>query len=220
MKIKDIAKESRPRERFQIYGGESLSDAELLAIILRTGIRGENVIDMSNRIIKEIGLKNLYDSSIEELIEIKGIGKSKAIQILTIFELAKRSNYEKEKVETITNAKSVFNLFKDKLGDKKKEFFYTILMNTKNKIIKIDKISEGILDASIIHSREIFKSAIKSSTARIILVHNHPSGDPTPSNEDIIITKKLISVGDLIGIEVMDHVIIGKGKYWSYIEEN
>lgn len=218
MKIKDIVKEARPRERFQRHGAESLSDTELLAIILRTGTKGENVLDLANRIISKIGLKNLFDSTIEELTEIKGIGRDKSIQILTVFELAKRSNIAKENIEKIVSAKSVFDLFKDKLRNKKKEYFYIILLDTKNKIIKTEKVSEGILDASIIHPREIFKSAIKSSAARIILVHNHPSGDPTPSEEDIAVTKKLIEVGDLLGIEVIDHVIIGDNSYYSYIE--
>ncbi|MDA3836446.1 MAG: DNA repair protein RadC [Nanoarchaeota archaeon] len=218
MKIKDIIKEGRPRERFCSHGPDSLSEAELLAIILRTGTKGENVVNLANRIISEIGLTNLFDCSIEELIKIRGIGRDKAIQILTVFELSKRHSYSKSIPTRVVNAKSVFNVFKDKLKNKSKEYFYIVLTDTKNKIIKTEEISVGILDASIVHPREIFKSAIRASAARIILVHNHPSGDPTPSEEDLSVTRKLIDVGELVGIEVLDHVIIGEDKYWSYVE--
>lgn len=218
MKIKDIVKEGRPRERFLVFGSESLSEAELLAIILRVGTKGENVIDLSNRLISEFGLKELFESSIEELTKIKGIGKYKAIQILTISEITKRINYSQNAKKKIVSAKCVYDLFKDKLSEKKKEYFYIVLLDTQNKIIKTEEISVGILDASIVHPREIFKSAIKSSASRIILVHNHPSGESRPSEEDLSVTKKMIDVGELVGIEVLDHVIIGKGEYWSYVE--
>lgn len=218
MRVKDIVKEGRPRERFYTHGPDVLSEAELLAIVLRTGTKGENVIDLANRIISEIGFINLFDCSIEELTKIKGIGRDKAIQILTVFELSKRHNYSKSTPTRVVNAKSVFNVFKDKLKNKSKEYFYIVLTDTKNKIIKTEEISVGILDASIVHPREIFKSAIRASAARIILVHNHPSGDPTPSEEDLAVTRKLIDVGELVGIEVLDHVIIGEDKYWSYVE--
>lgn len=217
MKIKDMVKENRPRERFISSGPNSLSDAELLAIILRTGTKNENVIDLSNRLIKEYTLPKLFSSSIEELTKIKGIGRDKAIQILAVSEIQKR-NYSEKKPTKITCAKDVFNLFKDKLKNEKKEHFYIVLLDTKNKIIKTKEISVGILDASIIHPREIFNEAIKALASRIILVHNHPSGDPEPSNEDLDITKKLIDVGELVGIEVLDHVIIGDGHYYSYEE--
>jgi len=219
MKIKDIVKESRPRERFLSVGPESLSDAELLALILRTGTVGENVTDMSNRLIKEFGLKELFDCSVEELKKIKGIGEGKAIQLLAIKEIVKRKNSMRDTVEKIKSARDVFNLFKEETRNHSKEHFFTVLLDTKNKIMKIEEVSIGILDATIIHPREIFKEAIKSSASRIILVHNHPSGDPTPSEEDISITKKLISAGEIIGIEVLDHVIIGKEGYYSYCED-
>lgn len=218
MRIYDISKESRPRERFLTFGPESLSDAELLALVLRTGSVGENVLDLSNRIISKHGLKNLFSLSIEELIEIRGIGKSKATLILAISELGRRRNSVSIEKYKIRSAKSVFELFSEKLKDKNKEYFYTVLLDTKNNVIKTDEVSVGILDASIVHSREIFREAIRASASRIILVHNHPSGDPTPSVEDLDITKKMIDVGELLGIEVLDHVIIGKNKYWSYCE--
>lgn len=220
MKIRELPKSSRPRERFLKFGPESLSDAELLALILRTGIHNENVIEMSNRLISKFTLGKLFDSTIIELKKIKGIGEGKAIQILTIAELTKRCNQVKKSKTKISSAKDVFDILNDELKEKTKENFYIILLNTKNLILKIEKISIGILDATIIHPREIFKPAIKNSASRIVLVHNHPSGDPLPSEEDLNITQKLMKVGELIGIEVIDHVIIGNENYWSYLESN
>ncbi|HKL23125.1 MAG TPA: DNA repair protein RadC [Candidatus Nanoarchaeia archaeon] len=220
MKILEMEKNSRPRERLQEFGVESLSDAELLAIILRTGTRAENVIDMSNRLIALYGIDELFNCTISELEKIKGIGKGKAMQLLAVSELGKRIRLKEKRKEKIKTAKDVFCLFEEKLKYEKQEFFYVILLNTKNNIISIQKISQGILDASIIHPREIFKPAIRNSASRIILIHNHPSGDPTPSEEDLDITKKLKESGELIGIEVLDHVIIGDGRYWSWVEED
>jgi DNA repair protein RadC len=220
MKILDMEKNSRPRERLEQFGVESLSDAELLAIILRTGTKSENVIDMSNRLIALYGIDELFNCTITELKKINGIGKSKAMQLLAVSELGKRIRLKEKRKEKINTAKDVFYLFEEKLKYEKQEFFYIVLLNTKNNVISIEKISQGILDASIIHPREIFKPAIRNSASRIILIHNHPSGDPTPSQEDLDITKKLKESGDLIGIEILDHVIIGDGEYWSWIENN
>ncbi len=219
MKILDMEKNSRPRERLQEFGVESLSDAELLSIILRTGTKAENVIDMSNRLIALYGIDELFNCTINELEKINGIGQAKAMQLLAVSEIGKRIRLKKKKQDKIDSAKDVFNLFEERLKSEKQEYFFTVLLNTKNYVINIQKISMGILDASIIHPREIFKSAIRNSASKIILVHNHPSGDPTPSEEDLEITNKLIGSGELIGIEVLDHVIIGDGKYWSWLEK-
>lgn len=218
MKVKDIVKEGRPRERFHLFGPDSLSEAELIAIILRTGTKGENVIDLSNRLISEFSLTGLFESSTEELTKVNGIGKDKAIQILAISELFKRVGYSKNNKNKIMGAKCVYDLFKDKFRGEKKENFCIVLLDTQNKIIKTEIVSKGILDASIVHPREIFKSAVKASAARIILVHNHPSGESRPSEEDLFVTRKMIDAGELMGIEVLDHVIVGDGEYWSYVE--
>lgn len=215
MKIKDIPKEGRPRERFVKLGPEALSDAELFAILLRTGSKGENVIDMSNRLIAEYGLDKLFECSLKEIQNIKGIGPSKAMQILAIAEIIKRISAVKNNINKISCAEDVFNLFKDRLKDEKQEHFYVLLLNSKNHIIGEELISKGILDAAIIHPREVFKPAIKNSASKIILVHNHPSGDPNPSEEDLDITEKLIKSGEEIGICVLDHVIVGKEEFWS-----
>ena len=224
MKIKDIPKDGRPRERFLKHGPEALSDAELFAILLRTGTRGkrgevgENVIDMSNRLIVEYGLDKLLECSLKELQEIKGIGPSKAMQILTIAELQKRINQSKKPVKKITCAKDVFEYFHERLKDEKQEHFFVLMLDTKNNIIGEQLISKGILDASIIHPREVFKPAIKNSASKIILVHNHPSGDSQPSGEDLEITEKIVGAGKEIDIKVLDHVIVSREGYWNLNE--
>lgn len=218
MKIADLPDSSKPRERFLKHGPEALSDAELFAIILRTGTINENVIDMSNRLIKEHGLNNLFDCSLKELQKIKGIGPSKAMQILAMSELGKRQSQAKHPIKKITQAKDVFDLFHDRLKDKKQEEFHIIMLNTKNHIIGQELITRGILDSSIVHPREIFNKAIKNSSSRIILVHNHPSGDPSLSKRDMEITEKLMEIGEIMGIKVLDHIVIGKQGFCSWIE--
>ena len=218
MKILDIPKQNRPRERFLKLGPEALSDAELFAILLRTGSRGENVIDMSNRLISEYRLDKLFECSLKELQEIKGIGPAKAMQILTIAEIQKRINQSKKPVKRISCVEDVFNYFHERLKDKKEEHFYVLILDTKNNIIGEQLISKGILDASIIHPREVFKPAIKNSASKIILVHNHPSGNPSPSGDDLDITEKLIKAGEEIGISVLDSVIIGGDEWWGWKE--
>ena len=226
MKIKDIPKEGRPRERFLKHGPEVLSDAELFAILLRTGTRGkknekgeyegrENVIEMSNRLINEYSLDKLLECSLVELQKIHGIGPSKAMQILIIAELQKRINQSKKPIKKISCAKDVFHYFHERLKNKKEEHFYILMLNTQNNIIGEQLISKGILDASIIHPREVFKPAIKNSASKIILVHNHPSGDCFPSGKDLGITNKLKKVGEMLDIALIDHVIIGRESGWS-----
>ncbi|MBS3100079.1 DNA repair protein RadC [Candidatus Pacearchaeota archaeon] len=219
MKIKDLPDSSKPRERFLKHGPEALSDAELFAIILRTGLVGENVMEMANRLISKFGLVNLFDCSLKELQEIKGIGPSKAMQLLAMSELGKRYNQEKNSVKKITCAEDVFKLFHTRLRDKKQEHFYVLMLDTKNNIIGEQLISKGILDASIIHPREVFKPAIKNSASKIILVHNHPSGDPKPSEEDMEITEKIMKTGEELGIKVLDSVIVGREGFWSWVEK-
>ena len=218
MKIKDLPKQNRPRERFLKHGPEVLSDAELFAIFLRTGCQGENVIDMSNRLIAEYGLDKLFECSLKELQKIKGIGPIKAMQILTMSELGKRHKDSQKPVKKINCAEDVFNLFHERLKDKKEEHFYILMLNTQNNVIGEKRISKGILDASNVHPREVFKPAIRNSASKIILVHNHPSGDPTPSAEDKEITRRLIDAGEGLGIKVVDSVIVGGGKWGSLNE--
>ena len=218
MRIKDISKENRPRERFLKQGPEALSEAELFAILLRTGSKGENVIEMSNRLINEYGLDKLFECSLKEIQEIKGIGPSKAMQVLAIAEITKRCNFSKKPIKKITRANDVFDLFHERLKDEKQEHFYVLMLNNMNYIVEEKLISKGILDKTLIHPRELFRHAIKNSVSKIILVHNHPDGDPTPSTNDLEITEELAKAGNIIGIKIVDHVIIGKGEKWSWKE--
>ena len=201
------------------YGAEALSDAELFAIILRTGTKEENVVEVANKLISEYGLDKLFECSLKELRKIKGIGNTKAIELLTIAEIQKRINNSKNPVKKISRAEDVFNYFYEKLKDEKQENFYVLILNSQNNIIKEQLISKGVLDAAILHPREVFKPAIKNSASKIILVHNHPSGNPEPSSEDLDVTKQLIDAGKLIDIKILDHVIIGEGKWWSWVED-
>ncbi len=219
MKIKELPEQNRPRERFVRYGVEALSDAELFAIILRTGSPNENVIDMSNRLIKEYGLDKLFECSLKELQKIKGIGPSKAMQILSMAELNKRCNIRKVRQHHIRNAEDVFNIYKEKLGNKKQEVFTILMLGTKNHTIGEKVISIGNSDTAIADAKEIFNPAIKNSASKIILIHNHPSGDPTPSESDKAVTKQIINAGEIVGITVLDHIIIGNDSYWSWREE-
>lgn len=215
MRIKDFPEQNRPRERFLKYGPETLSDAELFAIFLRTGTINENVVDMSNRLISEYGIDKLFECSLKELQKIKGIGPSKAMQILAMCELGKRRNQSKNPIKKITCAKDVFDYFHERLKDKKEEYFYILMLNTQNYLIGEQLISKGILDSSIVHPREVFKPAIKNSASKIILVHNHPSGDPTPSQEDLEINQKLIKSGEELGIRVVDSIILAGDEFWN-----
>jgi len=220
MKIKDMNEDSRPRERLLKFGIENLSDAEVLALVLEKGTKKENVIEMSNRLITRYGLDKLSECSLKELQEIKGIGFAKACQIQAIFEMNKRQKTSNKSVKFISSARAVFELFYERLKDEKQEHFIIILLNNRNYLLGQEKISKGIIDASVIDPREVFKPAIRNSASRIILVHNHPSGDPSPSNEDLIVTQKIIESGELLDIKVLDHIIIGKEGYWSWKERS
>ncbi len=220
--IKEMPETERPREKLVRYGAESLSNAELLAIIIRTGSKEYSSIDLANIILSQDkkGIRFLTNCSIEQLQSIKGIGKSKACQILAAIELGKRlSRSSLEAKKSIKSPQDVVNIFIDDMRYLEKEYFKVVFLNTKNEIISYETISIGSLNASIVHPREVFNRAIKKSSASLILVHNHPSGNPNPSKEDINITKRLIEAGNIIGIEILDHIIIGDGIYYS-LKEN
>lgn len=220
MRIKDISKENRPRERLEKNGVRVLSDAELLAIIFKTGNKEENAIVMSDRLITKYGLGKLNELSLKELQEIKGIGPAKSMQIKALFEFNKRHSLAKRDGEQIKSARDVFEYASQRLITNQQENFMILLLDSKNRIVKDEVISIGTLNASIIHPREVFKSAIRESANSIILVHNHPSGDPNPSLEDEQITEKLFEAGELLNIKVLDHVIVGKDKFYSFKERS
>lgn len=215
--VKDIPSSERPRERMIKSGPESLNNAELLAILLRTGSSNESVLTLAQKIMSQVGeLRVLYDVTIEELTKIKGIGPAKAIQIKAAIELGKRVAKEHTlDKNSIRSPKDVADYIMEDLRHLKQEHFIALLLDTKNNIIAKETISIGTLNSSIIHPREVYKPAIKKSVSAIIVAHNHPSGDPTPSREDIEVTKRLKEAGDILGIELLDHVIIGDSKYLS-----
>lgn len=223
--IKDIPKDQRPRERLIKYGAKALSDAELLALIIRTGTRSESALILAHRLLKgeggKTGLSFVLDASIEELSKIKGIGPAKSVQIKAAIELGRRIHFRVDKENiTINSPSDVCDVLMNDMRFLKKEHFKVILLNIKNHIISIEDISIGSLNASIVHPREVFRPAIKRSSASIILVHNHPSGDPTPSREDIDVTTRLVEAGNIIGIEVLDHIIFGNCRYISLKEKH
>ena len=218
MRVEDIPKENRPRERFEKLGAVALSSAELLAIILQKGSLGENVVDMCNRLISTYGIDNLSDLSLKELQKIKGIGPAKAMQIKALFEFSKRPDLSRSNGKSIKSGKDVFEYATQRLAGNDKEYFMILHLNSKNRVIKDELVSIGTFNASLIHPREVFKSAIKESANSIILVHNHPSGDPAPSEEDEEVTGRLFDAGDLLDIKVLDHVIIGSNDHYRFRE--
>ncbi|HIS91017.1 MAG TPA: DNA repair protein RadC [Candidatus Faecisoma merdavium] len=218
MLIKDIPLNERPRERLINNGVEYLNNEELLSILLKCGTKDLSVRELASTILKQIdNINNLRDINYENLIKIKGIGKAKACEILASIELGKRIN----KINNINQIKiysseSIFNYYKDKLSDKLQEYFYCVYLDTKNHIIKDKLLFIGTINQSLVHPREVFKEAYLLSATSIICIHNHPSGNVNPSNNDIIITKQLKEVGKLLGINVIDHIIIGKDSYYSF----
>lgn len=221
--IKDLPISERPREKLYSYGPESLSNAELLAVIIRTGHKEDSALEVAQSILNldSRGLPYLTNVSLEQLTCIKGIGDCKAAQILAAIEIGKRINRWSalDKVK-ITSPMVAANLVMDEMRYLDKEYFNIALLDTKNQVLSIENISIGTLNASIVHPRDVFMMAIKKNANAIILLHNHPSGDPTPSNEDINITHRLTEVGNLVGIKVLDHIIIGDNRYISFKEKN
>ncbi|MGE7759041.1 RadC family protein [Peribacillus sp. NPDC097895] len=221
MLIRDYPKEERPRERFLQDGPQSLSNQELLALLLRTGTKEESVLQLSGRLINSFkGLRLLKEASVEELTVIKGIGEAKAIHILASVELGRRINKLNDQDRyVIRSPEDGANYCMEEMRFLSQEHFVCLYLNTKNQVLQKTTVFIGSLNASIVHPREVFKEAFKRSAASIICLHNHPSGDPSPSREDIEVTKRLVECGKIIGIEVLDHIIIGEHKYISLKEK-
>ncbi len=218
--VRDLPRQERPRERLQKFGSEALSAQELLALVIGRGIPGKSVMSIAQELLARFGnIKAISQATIEELSQIKGIGLAKAAQIKASFELGKREELEPElKNFDIKDPEAVVRAIRASIRDKAKEHFKLILLNPRNKIIGISTISIGTLNASLVHPREVFKDAIVHSAASVVLAHNHPSGDPEPSEDDIKMTKKLVESGEILGIEVLDHIIIGKNNFCSFKE--
>ncbi|MBR3116875.1 MAG: DNA repair protein RadC [Bacilli bacterium] len=218
--IKDIPLFDRPRERLKRYGVESLSNEELLSIILRTGTKNYSVKDLSNNILKEIkDITNLKDFSINKLIKINGVGEVKAITLLASLELGKRV-YDSKLVNKINlcSSNKIYDYMKNKLSNKKQEYFYCLYLDHKKNLIEEKLLFIGTLNRSTVHPREIFKYAYINSSESIVCIHNHPSNDVLPSKEDIDLTNKLIEISKIQGIGVIDHIIIGNNNYYSFYD--
>ena len=218
--IKDWPEEDRPREKLLQKGAALLSPTELLAIILRTGnaSTGESAVDQARLLLDKFeNLKGIDAAPLQELKAIKGVGPAKMAQLKACFELARRLGQDKWKVgEPLRSSEDVFRHFRKEFESEKREIFYVVLLTNKNRKIREVKVSEGSLTASLVHPREVYNPVIRESAAAVIFVHNHPSGDPAPSPEDLEITRRLKEVGEVMGVRVLDHVVIGRDRYFSF----
>ena len=216
MKIKDLPKSDRPREKLVAKGAENLKDSELLAILLRTGRAGKNVIEIASQILTKYSKKRLLQMTYEDLLKIKGIDSAKATTLLAAFELAKRAlDVNDTNLPTISDVKDALAQLMD-LRNLKKEHFIALYINARNKLIHKELISVGTLTANLVHPREVFEPAMVRASTEIIVAHNHPSGDSEPSGADLEITKRLIEAGKILGIKVLNHLIITKENYFSF----
>jgi DNA repair protein RadC len=220
--VHDLPKPERPRERLQKLGPDALSSQELLALVIGRGIPKKSVMTIAQELLARFGnVKTISQATLEELTQIKGIGIAKAAQIKACFELARREDLEPPDLVSfdIKNPEAVVKAVRASIQDKAKEHFKLILLNSRNKILYISSVSTGTLTTSLVHPREVFKEAITHSAASVVLAHNHPSGDPEPSEDDLKITRKLVESGKILGIEVIDHIIIGKNNHFSFREK-
>ena len=216
--------EERPYEKCERFGAENLTDAELLAVILRSGTRGENSLDLARRLLHpdfgSTGLRSIHQWTMEHLIRIRGIGKVKAVQILCLSELAKRmARSSATEGLDFSNPQTVARYYMEDMRHKEKEVTKLLLLNTKAKLIGECVISVGTVDAALVSPRELFIEALKRNASAIILLHNHPSGDPSPSREDVRITRRIYEAGALLGISLLDHIIIGDNCFISLKEQ-
>lgn len=222
MKIKDIEINDRPRERLITYGQSSLSNSELLAIILKQGTKNISAKEVGNNLLNTLdNISDLENITLEKLTQIKGIGRAQALTILASIELGKRifKNINTAIKPKLTNSIEIYNYMKYLLDNQKQEYFYCLYVNTKKELIERKLLFMGTVNRSTVHPREVFKNAYLTSASGIICVHNHPSGDITPSMNDISLTNALVELGNVSGIQVLDHVIVGKDKYYSFFDE-
>jgi DNA repair protein RadC len=219
--IKDLPPSERPRERLLARGAAKLSNADLLAILIRSGTKQDTAVQVAERLLATVGgLHELTRCSVKDLDDIKGLGPAKTVTLLAAVELAKRLSTQMHgDAPTVTSPGDAAGLVMEELRHNLREHFMAVLLDTKNKVMGIEEISIGSLNTSLVHPREVFRPAIRKACASIILIHNHPSGDPTPSREDLDVTKRLCEAGRLIGIEVLDHIVIGDGKFVSFREK-
>ncbi len=219
-KISDIPILEKPRERFELVGRENITNEELLAIILKTGTKNVSSKELGSSLLNKYGgIGNFKDITVNSLCKIKGIGRVKAIELVAALELGKRVYYKAYKYKIkVNNSSLIYEAFKDEFLDENQELFYVLYLDTKKNLIKYEILFKGTVDASLVHPREVFKEAFLCSASSIVCIHNHPSGDPTPSNKDVEITNVLTEVGRIMGISLVDHIIIGNNKYYSFYE--
>ena len=212
LRIKDQPASERPRERLAAKGPDALSNAELIAILLRTGLRGANAVEVGAQLLLRFGsLQALARASVDDLRKVKGIGRDKAVTLLAAFTLARKMAEELQRESPVLdNPEAVVALLKAQNLLKDVETLQVLLLNARHRLIRVEEIADGTVDTLLVHSREVFRSAIAANASAIVLAHNHPSGDPTPSSADIKVTRDLIRAGQLLRIDVLDHVIIGR----------
>ncbi len=220
--IKQWPRGDRPREKLVDRGPGALSNAELLAIVLRTGSRGRSALDQARALMEQCGddWRQLATLGVGELRQMHGLGAAKVAEIMAALEIAKRYGEREFKPgDALRGSHDVYAHFRERLAAERREHFYAVLLDNKHRKIKDVSVSQGSLTTSIVHPRDVFASVVREAAAAVIFVHNHPSGDPTPSTEDIEITRRLRAVGDLVGVRVLDHVVIGKGRYVSFVDD-
>ena len=212
LRLKDQPVSERPRERLVEHGADALSHAELIAILLRTGLKGANAVEIGRQLLQKFGtLQALAQASVEDLRSVKGIGRDKAVTLMAAFALARKMAEELQRESPVLdNPENVVRLLRGKNLVKSVETLQVLLLNTRRRLIRVESISQGTLDTILVHPREVFKTAIAANAAAVVLAHNHPSGDPTPSEADIKVTRDLIRAGQLLKIDVLDHVILGR----------
>jgi len=212
LRLKDQPVSERPRERLMEHGADALSHAELIAILLRTGLKGANAVEIGRQLLQKFGtLQSLARASVEELRSVKGIGRDKAVTLMAAFALARKMAEDLQRESPVLdNPENVVRLLREKNLVRNVETLQVLLLNTRRRLIRTAEITDGTLDTLLVHPREVFKAAIAANAAAVVLAHNHPSGDPTPSEADIKVTRDLIRAGQLLKIDVLDHVIIGR----------
>ena len=212
LRLKDQPVSERPRERLAALGADALSHAELIAILLRTGLKGVNAVEIGKQLVQKFGtLQALAQASVPDLCKVKGIGRDKAVTLVAAFALARKLAGELQyESPVLDNPASVVRLLRDQNLGKAVETLQVLLLNTRRRLIRVEEISQGTLDTLLVHPREVFKCAIAANAASLVLAHNHPSGDPSPSEADIKVTRDLIRAGQLLKIEVVDHIILGR----------
>ncbi len=214
-KLRELPVHERPRERLMELGAGALSDAELLAILLRTGTKEESVLSLAQRVLRRYSLKELAEASVGELKRIHGISDAKACEIAACFELARRLQRAKRNAKYVKSSDDAYRVLFPRLAHRRVEVFACIYLNSRNRVLRVAELSVGGMEASVVQPREVYRVALEEGATRVIVGHNHPSGDPEPSGEDIRITKALRLGGELLGVELLDHLIVGDGCYVS-----